>query len=201
MRTMKTLLCLLLVTAHLAAGEPLMTLPALKTVDGKEFKDVKITEVDLSGVKITHAEGVARLKLDQVPADILKRLGYDAASIVERKKFQVESNARIAATRKEQELAVLSARLDQLLWCKIRFRVVSVLKNGVLATDVRSYDEHGNITIDHHDRVAIRCNSAGLAEDDFVVKGLARLNGTTEYGGAMIERWDVKDEVTLPPGE
>ena len=52
-----------------------------KTIDGKEYKNVTVKRVEPDGIVITHSAGVAKIPFTELPKDVQKRVGYDAAKI------------------------------------------------------------------------------------------------------------------------
>lgn len=45
----------------------------LKTVSGRIYSDIEIKEITKSGIQISHASGIARIRLDDLPGDFLKK--------------------------------------------------------------------------------------------------------------------------------
>lgn len=66
-----------LVAAVLDAGAQVpMALSSLKTVIGTEYQKVTITDAGPDGIKLVHANGLAKLAWREVPAEIRTRLGW-----------------------------------------------------------------------------------------------------------------------------
>jgi hypothetical protein len=75
LRPVKTLAVLIVCLASVALADD------IKTVDGKEYKDVTVKRVEPDGIVITHSVGVAKIPFTELPKDVQKRVGYDAAKI------------------------------------------------------------------------------------------------------------------------
>jgi len=71
----KTLAVLIVCLASVALADD------IKTVDCKEYKDVTVKRVEPDGIVITHSVGVAKIPFTELPKDVQKRVGYDAAKI------------------------------------------------------------------------------------------------------------------------
>jgi hypothetical protein len=84
---------------HILAEEE--KIPEVKTASGKTYKNVRITNVTPSEVKIFHEEGVARIPFADLPDELKTKLGYDpekdkdhAASVVDQKKAALANAAK-----------------------------------------------------------------------------------------------------------
>jgi hypothetical protein len=99
------ILCILLAQSLsiLAAEE----FPEIKTLDGKTYRQAKVTKATAVEIKVIHADGFATIPLSQLPPDIRARFGEanpdaEAAAEMERK-----LNNRSAALLKKQEIEAL----------------------------------------------------------------------------------------------
>lgn len=72
--------------------------PEIRTLDGKLYKNVKVTKTSPAEIRIMHAEGFAVIPLSQLPEDVLTRFGG-----------KVSKNAEMLAEG-ERELANIRAR-------------------------------------------------------------------------------------------
>jgi hypothetical protein len=87
MRWKATLAILVALSASIALADD------FKTVDGKEYKNVKVSRVEPDGIVITHSAGVAKIPFKQLPKEMQERVGYDQAKIE-----AAEAAARAAET-------------------------------------------------------------------------------------------------------
>lgn len=94
---MKSLLAIFALASSLFAVE-LLHFDSL-TVAGREYKNVTVTLDDPLHVRVKHDDGVARIPVELIPADLAKRAGYDPAT------------AEIAKV--EQDRAAKSAKVEQ----------------------------------------------------------------------------------------
>ncbi len=51
----------------------------ITTLDGKTYKDARVTGVEANGVHITFREGVVEVPFDQLPQELQRQYGYDPA--------------------------------------------------------------------------------------------------------------------------
>jgi hypothetical protein len=101
---MNALPCLiLLMLISLSAGQVPTGWPVLKTTEGKEYKDVKVTLVEPGGIKIMHAGGIARLAMMELPPEIrsLFQFNADAAKALAAKELDEKEAAQKAGTLKK----------------------------------------------------------------------------------------------------
>jgi len=89
----------------------------LKTLDGVDYEDIKITGYDESGINILHSNGGARIHFEQLPPEYRKRYNYDPHKIwFENMKWA----KHLAATTRRPILAVFLSRdsdpNSQLVW-------------------------------------------------------------------------------------
>lgn len=106
MKTDIIVLALMALTCALIAEEP-KEWPLLTTTKGKEYHNAKLTAVEPSGIKITHADGLARIPFEQLPDDIRSTFKVDPAQAAAHK-------AKLAADQQNalqmQEAAKAKAR-------------------------------------------------------------------------------------------
>jgi hypothetical protein len=67
----------------------------IKTRAGQLYKDVTVSRVEAAGIRITHRDGVAFIDFKDLPAEIQKEFGFDAAVYA----------AGVAANRERDALA------------------------------------------------------------------------------------------------
>ncbi len=51
----------------------------ITTLDGKTYKDARVTDVEANGVDISFREGVVEVPFDQLPQELQRQYGYDPA--------------------------------------------------------------------------------------------------------------------------
>ena len=52
----------------------------ITTLDGKTYKDARVTRVEADGVHITFREGVVKVPFNQLPQELRRQYGYDPAN-------------------------------------------------------------------------------------------------------------------------
>jgi tetratricopeptide (TPR) repeat protein len=72
-----TLLIVLITSASLALADD------FKTVNGKEFKNAKVSHVEADGIVIKTKSGISKLYFVELPKDVQQRFGYDAVKLAE----------------------------------------------------------------------------------------------------------------------
>lgn len=109
---MKRLILAVMLATCLFA-EPPQGWPVLKTKDGKEFTEVKVTGYDAVQLKIMHAAGMARIPFQKLPEEIQKAFGYDPAKAADhlagesaQKAVREESQARAALVNSSRKIFV-----------------------------------------------------------------------------------------------
>ncbi|MBP7949095.1 MAG: hypothetical protein KA004_05520 [Verrucomicrobiales bacterium] len=85
-----------------AAAAAAETMPCLVTADGKTYQRVRVTAVEPDGLRITHAEGAAKVGFEQLSAEQQKEYGFDAASATafrqaQQKELEAARTARLQA--------------------------------------------------------------------------------------------------------
>ena len=55
----------------------------ITTLDGKTYKDARVTGVEADGVHISFREGVVKVPFDQLPQELQRQYGYDPANTTE----------------------------------------------------------------------------------------------------------------------
>jgi hypothetical protein len=71
-----------------------------KTIDGKEYKNVKVKRVDPDGIVLRTKSGISKLYFTELPKEVQERFHYDAAK---GNAYSAEQNANLDALRKQQE--------------------------------------------------------------------------------------------------
>jgi hypothetical protein len=80
-----------------------------KTIDGKEYKNVKVSRVEPDGVVITFSGGIVKIPFTELPPEIQKKYGYDPQAATTYSAQQSEQQAALARQRKADE----QQRLDE----------------------------------------------------------------------------------------
>lgn len=101
MNTLPGLILLMLIS--LSDGQVPTGWPVLKTTEGKEYKDVKVTLVEPGGIKIMHAGGIAQLAMMELPPEIRAQFHFDAdaAKILAEKQAAEKATAQREGTLKK----------------------------------------------------------------------------------------------------
>jgi len=73
-----------------ALGKPMET---FRTMEGRTYRDVLITKIDGGGVSFKHADGVARLRFDELSPGQRKYFGLDEETAVEIYRKEAERRA------------------------------------------------------------------------------------------------------------
>jgi hypothetical protein len=74
-----------------------------KTINGKEYKNAKVSRVEPDGIVLRTKSGISKLYFVELPKEVQERFHYDAAK---GNGYSVEQNANLEALRKQQEEAV-----------------------------------------------------------------------------------------------
>ncbi len=76
-----------------------------KTIDGKEYKNAKVTRVEPDGITLVTKWGISKLYFTELPKEVQERFHYDAAK---NNAYSREQNAHQAALQKQQEATAIS---------------------------------------------------------------------------------------------
>ncbi|WP_075088941.1 hypothetical protein [Verrucomicrobium spinosum] len=109
----------------------------LKISTGKEYRSVKVSAVEPDGLRITHADGVARVPYEQLPAEIREAFAFDPAKAelarVTRAKATADGKRELREKMQLQsEERKSQQRLENLEWVNRSLRVHQVLPDGAL---------------------------------------------------------------------
>jgi len=74
-----------------------------KTIDGKEYKNAKVSRVEPDGIVLRTKSGISKLYFTELPKEVQDRFHYDAAK---GNAYFTEQNAKLEALRKQQEQAI-----------------------------------------------------------------------------------------------
>lgn len=99
MKTLPITALFILISSAICFAADLPKLEKLKLKTGREYEKVTITEKRPDGISIRHDSGTARIKFEDLPEDLAKRLGgFDPAAAV---KARQEADAKEAAALAE----------------------------------------------------------------------------------------------------
>jgi hypothetical protein len=76
-KRIKAVLFLCSIAVLVAAGDCFSA--DITTLDGKTYKDARVTSVEADGVHISFREGVVEVPFDQLPQELQRQYGYDPA--------------------------------------------------------------------------------------------------------------------------
>jgi hypothetical protein len=72
-----------------------------KTIDGKEYKNVKVSRVEPDGVVITFSGGIVKIPFTELPPEIQAKFGYNPQAAADYQKASLRSRTtQSAATRR-----------------------------------------------------------------------------------------------------
>jgi len=73
-----------------------------KTIDGKDYKNVKVSRVEPDGIVMRSKSGISKVYFTELPKEVQERFHYDAAKS---NAYSAEQNANLEALRKQQAAA------------------------------------------------------------------------------------------------
>jgi len=179
------------------------------TVDGKDYHNVTVGEVEADRVHITYDGGLGTVPLADLPPDLQKRFGYDPAKAKSeagaREKSRLaaaaDAQANVASAQASLPSPASSTKLVGPGGIDVRqmhasgvpvpslyVQVLQVLPNGILAdlwsypTDGRYIDFHAGVGayVSTGKTIFVQCNSSALAQDEMYSANATR-NGTFTY--------------------
>jgi putative nucleic acid binding protein len=74
-----------------------------QTIDGKEYKNAKVSRVEPDGIVITFSGGIVKLPFIELPGDVQKKYGYDSTAAAAFTAEQAASDEAFSKQRKEAE--------------------------------------------------------------------------------------------------
>ena len=74
-----------------------------KTIDGKEYKNAKVSRVEPDGIVITFSGGIVKIPFNELSPEIQKKYGYDSQAAGAYSAEQREQQAALAQQRKADE--------------------------------------------------------------------------------------------------
>ncbi|MBS0659942.1 MAG: hypothetical protein JSR82_17015 [Verrucomicrobia bacterium] len=105
-RVFLSLLCL----ATVAASD---TYPVLKTNNGTEYRNARVSGVEPDGITIFHAGGVAKILFRELPNALQEKYGYNAAAAAKAEAADRAAQAAIAVQAQQDAATAAKARLEQ----------------------------------------------------------------------------------------
>jgi hypothetical protein len=100
----KTFAVLILCVASVALADD------FKTIDGKEYKNAKVSRVEPDGIVITFSGGIVKIPFTELSPEIQKKYGYDSQAAGAYSAEQNEQQAALAQQRKADEQRRLEER-------------------------------------------------------------------------------------------
>src|SRR2546427_7968616 len=91
---MKTLAVSILCLASVALADD------FNTIDGKEYKNVKVSRVEPDGIVLITSSGVSKVYFTELPKEVQERFHYDSAKAAV---YSAQQAATQEAFRKQQE--------------------------------------------------------------------------------------------------
>ena len=104
MKTVKTVTLLTICVTSIALADD------FKTVNGKEYKNLKVSRVEPDGIVIAFSGGIVKLPFTELPADVQKKYGYDSSAAAAYSAEEYAKQAALAQQRKADEQARLEER-------------------------------------------------------------------------------------------
>ena len=136
-RAMRPMLAALLILG-VCRGDETLAFPSLTTKQGVTYQAVKVTRFDASEVRFSHANGVATVRLADLPAELQKIFGYDplnesvVMSAKQRERAQAiiqeadkKAKAAAASEQERADAAELKSIRDGMLRCFVNRVVLS----------------------------------------------------------------------------
>ena len=74
-----------------------------KTINGKEYKNAKVSRVEPDGIVLTFSGGIVKLPFTELPADVQKKYGYDTSAA---RIYTAEENQKQAALAQQRQAEV-----------------------------------------------------------------------------------------------
>jgi chromosome segregation ATPase len=74
-----------------------------KTIDGKEYKNVKVSRVEPDGIVLSSKSGISKIYFTELPKEVQERFNYDPEKATA---YSAEQNAALEQARKQQEEAL-----------------------------------------------------------------------------------------------
>ena len=169
----------------------LMILPAMAedwTVNGKDYHNVKVTQVDSDRVHIIYDGGVGTVALADLPSDLQTRFGYDAIKAKAAAREEAERQQRIDSD------PVVQAQRQAAKMAEVRYvEVEQVLPDGLLVSPLILQEEGYNVWLPSDRMVFIHSRFDGLVDGQRITVKVYR-SGTYSYQSALgatrtVEEW------------
>jgi hypothetical protein len=114
---MKTTLLLLFCASMLAwpAGAAPVELGSLKLRDGRELAAVKVLKVEPDGLRVEHRDGVGKVRMEDLPAEVAQRFNLDETTASAWRQEEKKRQDEAAEARRQVESRILAetARSEQ----------------------------------------------------------------------------------------
>jgi hypothetical protein len=81
-----------------------------KTIEGKDYKNVKVSRVEPDGIVITFSGGIVKLPFAELSPDVQKKYGYDSSAAAAYSAKEYEKQTALSQQRKADEQRRLEER-------------------------------------------------------------------------------------------
>jgi hypothetical protein len=81
-----------------------------KTIEGKEYKNVRVSRVEPDGIVITFSGGIVKLPFTELPPEAQKKYGYDSSAAAAYSAEEYQKQSVLAQQRKADEQRRLEER-------------------------------------------------------------------------------------------
>ena len=173
------------------------------TVNGKDYHNVKVTQVDADKVHITFDGGLGSVPLADLPPDLQKRFNYDPQAAKQAQKAEderlAESDKQRAAAEAKQKIAEAMAERDELIKKRDALLQSMAEQKSFKATQVV---DGGILCDDSNKLIFVSCATQDLAEGQ-TFSTYAYKDGTYTYtdtqgASRTVEKWIPCDKPASP---
>ena len=164
----------------------------IRTLSGHLYRNVTVTRVEATGIRITHESGVALIDFKDLPAELRKEFGYSEAAYEAGLTESKEREALAAVQRRATEAAVAAQRLADQQAAQFRVNLAEQQRAALDAEAARaaasaapSYADRGYADRDYQSRgydtlryAPTRYSSSVSSGGSVSVRGYTRKDGT-----------------------
>ena len=123
-------------------------------VGSKVYKTVKVTAIEPSGIRFSHADGAGRAKFEELDEATRKKFNYDPAKATE-----FEQKKEIARLEEKLAMTILDGAAASMTG--VSGRVQSITDKGVLLTDAKMMRDKEMVALPD-DAAFLICPTAGV---------------------------------------
>jgi len=207
---MKTLLILLsLIGAALLCAEELPKFDVLN-VGPKVYKTVKVTAIEPSGIRFSHADGAGRAKFEELDPAVRSQFKFDpdeAKKFEEDRTMKLQAAARATTAAKETQAknSAAAAALKNLDWQMVTVKIWKAVPGGYLCHfhtrggAPGAFARAGNLISGratelvpaetHYEKVIFVSGIKEAVAIDQVLDGMAAKVGVQKVNGQPVEHW------------